>query len=90
MKKKDMKKRNMTKGLAMIITALLLTAVCVSYAHAATYLKGDIDNSGSVTLKDAQLALRAALNIDKMTPETTMRGDVDGNGDVNLKDAQQI
>lgn len=52
--------------------------------------KGDLDGDGKVKLKDAQLALRAALNLIRLTDEQIKVADLDENGKVNLKDAQMI
>lgn len=55
-----------------------------------TVLLGDVDGNGQVELKDAQVALKAALKIDELSAEQVMAADVDGNGQVELKDAQKI
>ena len=55
-----------------------------------TYELGDVDGNGIVELKDAQLALRAALGIDRLSEEAAVAADVDKNNQVNLADAQLI
>lgn len=51
---------------------------------------GDLDNDGDVTLKDAQLVLKAALKIVSLEDAQKASADVDGDSDVTLKDAQLI
>ena len=51
---------------------------------------GDLDGDGSVTLSDAQLALKAALKIESPSPEQVQTGDVDADGAITLTDAQTI
>lgn len=51
---------------------------------------GDVDGNGKVDLKDAQLALKAALNLLQLSDEQQPRADVDGEPGVKLKDAQLI
>lgn len=53
-------------------------------------LKGDVDGDGEIKLKDAQLALKFALNLLSPTDKQKAAADVDGNGKVELKDAQAI
>lgn len=86
--KKNTNKR-MTKRVAVIITAVAVAITSMTVC-AATYLKGDVDGNGKVNLKDAQLALRGALCIEKLEPEAVMRGDIDGDKKITLKDTQQI
>ena len=51
---------------------------------------GDVDGDGEIKLKDAQLALKIALNLIAPTPVQKKAADVDKNGKVELKDAQAI
>lgn len=53
-------------------------------------LKGDVDGDGEIKLKDAQLALKIALNLMEPTDKQRAAADVDGNSKVELKDAQKI
>lgn len=52
--------------------------------------KGDADLSGDVTLKDAQTALRAALNIKVLAGPDKLAADVDGDERVSLADSERI
>lgn len=54
------------------------------------YMMGDVDNNKKIELKDAQLALKKALNLIELDAKATKAADVDGNGKVELKDAQKI
>ncbi len=51
---------------------------------------GDVDGNGKIELKDAQLALKKALNLTELDAKQTKAADVDKNGKVELKDAQLI
>ena len=51
---------------------------------------GDLDNDGDVTLKDAQLVLKAALRIVALDDAQKVAADVDGDNDISLKDAQLL
>lgn len=56
-----------------------------------TFVNGDINEDGKVTLEDAQLALKGALKIVKdFTDAQLYAADVDSNGKVELTDAQLI
>ncbi len=52
--------------------------------------KGDVDGDGEITLKDAQLALKSALNLVTLTEEQKQAADVSETGEITLKDAQKI
>lgn len=54
------------------------------------FLLGDVDGDQKVSLKDAQLALRAALHLMQLDETQSKAADVDGNAGVSLKDAQLI
>lgn len=53
-------------------------------------IKGDVNQNTEVDLGDAQLALKAALDLTILSAEQTAAADVDGNGKVDLTDAQMI
>lgn len=53
-------------------------------------IKGDVDGNGKIELKDAQKALKAALNLIKLNEREQKAADVDESGAVELKDAQMI
>lgn len=53
-------------------------------------LPGDIDQDGTVSLEDAQLALRTALGIQKLINIEQQIADVDQDSQITLEDAQLI
>lgn len=55
-----------------------------------TVKQGDVDGNGTVTLSDAQIALKVALNLIDISDDMKKRADVDGDTYVTLKDAQKI
>lgn len=54
------------------------------------YILGDVDSDNSITLKDAQLVLKAALKIITFDNIQIMASDVDKNAMVELRDAQAV
>ena len=52
--------------------------------------RGDVDLNGNVTSADARLALRYAVDLDKLTGNSLITADVDENGVVNTSDARRI
>lgn len=60
-------------------------------ATTTTFLNGDVNGDGQVTLEDAQLALKGALKIqDDFTEAQFYAADVDSNDKLELADAQLI
>lgn len=55
-----------------------------------SYKKGDVDKNGNIELTDAQLTLKAALNIIVLDDSKKQLADTDGNGLVELADAQTV
>ncbi len=53
-------------------------------------MTGDVNGDKKVTLTDAQMALKSALNLMALDEKQTKAADIDGNGKVELKDAQRI
>ncbi len=49
-------------------------------------IPGDVDGDGNITMADATITARMALNL----IETTPAADYDGNGTVNMSDATMI
>ena len=54
------------------------------------FMVGDMNDDKKITLADAQLALKIALNLMSATEKQKKAGDIDGNGSIELKDAQKI
>ena len=54
------------------------------------YQKGDIDFDGQVTAADARKALRAAVDLDKLTEAEKLAADMDGDGEITAADNREI
>lgn len=54
------------------------------------FILGDMNDDEDVTLADAQLALKCALDLIGVTEKQKKAGDIDENGTIELKDAQMI
>ena len=52
--------------------------------------QGDIDFDGAVTAADARLAMRAAVDKEKLTQAQKLAGDMDGDGQITAADAREI
>lgn len=61
-----------------------------STGSAVEVMLGDVDGNKEIELKDAQLALKAALDLMALKPEQIKVADVDKDNNVTLKDAQLI
>ena len=66
--------------------------VCVPgyVGEAPSYIPGDIDQNGSVTVTDAIMALRSAMGLITLDELETEIGDMDGDGRVTVTDALTI
>lgn len=51
---------------------------------------GDVNSDGKLNLSDAQICLKAALNLTILSPEQLKYADVNINGSIDLQDAQMI
>lgn len=84
----------MKKITAVILSLVMLTALCVS-ASAATgiatrdIIMGDLDSNKKVTASDARLALRASSKLDANNYDVNAY-DTDGNGKLTAADARNI
>ena len=56
----------------------------------SSYIKGDVDGDGEVAVKDARLALRAAVDLEKLIGAALAAADVDGIEGVSVADARLI
>ncbi len=52
--------------------------------------KGDVDANGTVDVNDARTVLRAAVGLEKLSPDAEKRADTDGDGKVTVNDARDI
>ncbi|MBQ7061260.1 MAG: hypothetical protein IJM85_05710 [Clostridia bacterium] len=66
------------------------TALIARFTEVQTGLIGDVDLDGSVTVTDALLAMRHAMNIITLTGQSLLNADVDGNGTATVTDALLI
>lgn len=66
------------------------TSFTLTDDNTGTVTKGDANLDGSVTLDDAQLALKAALNIETLAASAFVNTDIDADNLITLSDAQAI
>ena len=76
------------KRILSFILAVIMLLSCAVFAGAAE--KGDVDGDGTTTAADARLALRCAVNLEKLSDAKNRVADVDGNGVVQAADARII
>ena len=69
---------------------LSIALVCTLALPALAAVHGDLDSDGGVTAADARRALRAAVQIEELTPEEALLADLDGDGNVTSSDARLI
>ena len=64
----------------------------VLYAHydGSTFMKGDLDKDGEISVGDALIALRIAARLQAATDEDVLIGDVDGDDEITVGDALKI
>ena len=76
------------KRILSFILAVIMLLSCAVFAGAAE--KGDVDGDGTTTAADARLALRCAVNLEKLSDAKNRVADVDGNGKVEVDDSLMI
>lgn len=78
--------------LTLAVVMLATMAIPTAFAKPAirSYVQGDIDGNGTVTITDSTLAMRAALGFIDLTDAQIARGDMNGDGDVTTVDAAII
>lgn len=60
----------------------------VSYSGAgSSYMPGDVDMDGSITMSDATLIMRSALGLINLNAEQMTLADMDGDGEITVADA---
>ena len=82
----------MKKFLSILLTTCLFVVsivpvMAVENNETATYLMGDVDLDGRVTVKDATLIQKFVASLESLSVSQLVIADVDNNGDVNVKDA---
>lgn len=60
------------------------------YSYYAAYTPGDVDDNGTITITDAQMALEYAVRIYTPNAKQLAAGDIDGSGVITVVDAQRI
>lgn len=76
-----------------ICTVFLLFALFCSlltFAQAATVRVGDADGDGDITARDARIALRLSVGLDKASYAAKIYADTDANGEITAKDARNL
>ena len=79
----------MKKLLSIVLAMVLCLSSSVVFTASAA-AAGDVDGNGSVTAADARIALRASVNLEKLTATQTTAADVDGKAGVTAADARLI
>lgn len=95
MRKKENKRTALKTALKLTALAVLSAAIMMVTAFGSTSAAqdvtlGDVNGDGKVALNDAQLALKAALNLTALTDTQKEAADVNGEKGVTLADAQLI
>ncbi len=85
----------MKKFLSILLTTCLFVVsivpvMAVENNETATYLMGDVDLDGRITVKDATLIQKFVAALEDLHPNKYAVADVDNNGNVNVKDATMI
>lgn len=77
-------------AMALALAKSLCRAVGVEYKEQAQTVPGDVDGNGTVDVNDARTVLRAAVGLEKLSPDAEKRADTDGDGKVTVNDARDI
>ena len=77
---------------AILVCALMLSAFACAFGASAleTVCIGDTNNSGTLEVADARLALRIASKLQAPSQGQLERADIDGNGVIDLVDVEGI
>ena len=67
-----------------------VTIVVAFKESGTTFLKGDLDGDGEITVSDALAALRIAAKLAEETDDAIRIGDADGDGEITVSDALAI
>ncbi|MDE7390114.1 MAG: N-acetylmuramoyl-L-alanine amidase [Lachnospiraceae bacterium] len=74
---------------AGVLSAAIITAVPL-YAYAAERRKGDVDNDGKITVKDAYAALRHSSRVSFISQDNFPYADMNDDGVITLADCIEI
>lgn len=77
-------------AMALALAKSLCRAVGVEYKEQAQTVPGDVNGDGKVDINDARAVLRAAVGLEKLSPDAEKRADTDGDGKVTVNDARDI
>lgn len=79
------------KSICIITLMSLLFTSLILYSSAST-VKGDVDGDSQVTVSDARLVLRAAINLEQYTKTSALyiNGNVDNDSTLTVSDARTI
>ena len=77
----------MTVGIS---TTSVDVPVTITSSTPTPTLKGDVDNDGFITIKDATMAQEHVARLRTLTDTSALNADVDGSGDINIVDATYI
>ena len=77
-------------AMALALAKSLCRAVGVEYKEQAQTVPGDVNGDGKVDINDARTVLRAAVGLEKLSPDAEKRADTDGDGKVTVNDARDI
>ena len=75
--------------LLLLLPAMLIAGAVQAQTEAGNVPLGDVNNSGSVTVSDAQ-AIVAHLHGDTPTPFNAAVADLDGSGNISVTDVQIV
>lgn len=64
--------------------------VTITSSNPTSTLKGDVDNDGAITIKDATIVQEHISRYQTLTGQLAINADVDGSGDINIVDASYI
>ena len=67
-----------------------ITLLIMFVESGASFLKGDLDGDGEITVSDALKALRIAAKLVDATEDDIAIGDTDGDGEITVSDALKI
>ena len=77
-------------GMIWFETTHFSSYAVVDESEEVLYTLGDVDDNGSITAADARMALRASVELEKLTDKQKLAADTDKNGTVTAGDARMI
>ncbi len=80
----------MKKRILAVIAVFTLLITSLTPVYAADYILGDVDGNKNITAADARLALRASVNLEKLSINEMLAADVNKDGFITAADARLI